>query len=102
MLIILNKSPKSETSESILKIAEYLAKKGENVAVLHIQDASIAVEVKEYCDKLEKSKIHAYCLKADLEVRGRNQTSKNVKLIDYKQWVELLMNEHDKTVSWTS
>jgi len=99
LLIILSKSATSET----VQIAEHLAKKGENVAILHVQDACVAVTIKEYCDKLERSKIHVYSLKADLEARGlRNKTGKNVRLIDYKQWVELLMEEHDKIVSWTS
>ncbi|HKZ92959.1 MAG TPA: sulfurtransferase complex subunit TusB [Candidatus Bathyarchaeia archaeon] len=102
MLIILSRPATAEAHESIFQIAEKLSRKGESIAVLHIQDASIAVTMKEYCDELVKSKIGVYSLKADLEARGLlKKVNKEVKLIDYKQWVDLLMNEHNRIVSWT-
>jgi sulfur relay protein TusB/DsrH len=92
-----------EDSASILKLAERLAEKGEGIAFLHIQDACKATESREYCDRLLKARIKVYALKADVEARGLTaEMHPSVKIIDYKQWVSLLMNGHNKTVSWTS
>ena len=90
-------------SASIFDVAARLAEKGEGIAILHIQDACSTVASKEYCDRLLRSKIDAYALKADVEARGFAERMRpNVKTVDYKQWVSLMMNEHDKIVSWTS
>jgi len=103
MLIILSKSPWAENYGSILEIARKAAENGEKVAVLHIQDACIAVTMNEYCDKLAEKRIDVYALKADCEARGLAQkVSPKVKLIDYKQLINLVMREHDKIVSWTT
>jgi len=102
MLIIFSRSPESENG-SILEIARKAVENGEKVAVLYIQDACIAVTMNEYCDKLAENKIEIYALKADCEARGlKEKVSPKVKIIDYKQWVELIMTEHDKIVSWTT
>ena len=103
MLIILSKSLTPEDSASILDMAARLAEKGERIAILHIQDACSAVASKEHCDRLLKSKIKVYALKADVEARElAERMHQNAKIVDYKQWVSLMMNEHDKIVSWTS
>jgi len=103
MLIILNKSPRTENYDSILEIAKKAAEDGENVAVLYIQDACIAATINEYCDKLAENKIEVYALKADCEARGLvEKASRKVRIIDYKQWVKFMMSEHKKIVSWTS
>ena len=93
----------ADDSASILDVAARLAEKGERIAILHVQDACSAVASKEYCDRLLKDKINVYALKADVEVRGLiERMHTKAKIIDYKQWVSLMMNGHNKIVSWTS
>jgi len=102
MLIILNKSPWAENYGSILEIAKKTVENGEKTAVLYIQDACIAATMSEYCDKLFENKIDVYSLKADCEARGlMNRLRPRVKVINYRQWVKLVMMAHDKIVSWT-
>jgi sulfur relay protein TusB/DsrH len=103
MLIILSKSPRAENYDSILEIARKTAANGEKVAVLYIQDACIATTMNEYCDRLFENRIDVYALKADCEARGLiDKLRPKVKVIDYKQWVKLVMMTHDKIISWTS
>jgi sulfur relay protein TusB/DsrH len=102
MLIILNRSPWAENWSFILEIAKKMAEKGEKVAVLHVQDACIAATISEYCDKLADNNVEVYALSADCKARGLTEISEKVKLVDYKQCVKLMMNEHEKIVSWTS
>jgi sulfur relay protein TusB/DsrH len=103
MLIILSKSPRAENYGSILEIARKTATNGEKVAVLYIQDACIAATMNEYCDRLFENRIDVYALKADCEARGLiDKLRPKVKVIDYKQWVKLVMMTHDKIISWTS
>lgn len=103
MLIILSKSPQGQNLNSVLEIASATVEKGERVAILHIQDACTAVTMNEYCERLAENKIDAYALKADCEARGLvEKTGKGVELIDFKQWVKLVMSEHNNVVSWTS
>lgn len=103
MLIILSKSPTARNDASILEIVGKLREKGENVAIMHIQDACIATTMNEYCKKLVRRKITLYSLKADLKARGLlEKVNAHVRLVDYKQWINLLMHEHSKIVSWTS
>ena len=103
MLIIFSRSPWSENLGFILEAAEKAAAKGEKAAALHIQDAIIAVTLSEYCARLTDHNIEVYVLKADCEARGfLGKVSSKAKVIDYRQWVKLMMNEHDKIVSWTS
>ena len=84
-------------------MAARLAEKGEGITILHIQDACTAVASREYCDRLLEGKINVYALKADVKVRGLiERMHPNAKIIDYKQWVSLMMNGHNKIVSWTS
>jgi len=102
MLIILSKSPLTGNYCSILEIAKKTAENGEKTTVLYIQDACIAATMNEYCDKLFENKIDVYSLKADCEARGlMDKLRPRVKVIDYKQWVKLVMMTHDKIVSWT-
>jgi sulfur relay protein TusB/DsrH len=83
-------------------LAGKLAEKGEEIAFLHIQDACKAITSMEYCDKLVKDGIKVYALKADVEARKLIEKMRpGVELIDYKQWVSLLMDKHDRIVSWT-
>jgi sulfur relay protein TusB/DsrH len=103
MLIILNKSPLAENYGSIIGVAKKAVDKGEKVAILCIQDACIAATVNEYCEKLAESKIDVYALKADCEARGLLQkVSLMVRIVDYRQWVRLVMIAHKNIVSWTS
>lgn len=100
MLIILSKSPSVNCYDSILKIAE---KAREKVAILHIQDACIAATMDEYCERLAEGRINSYVLRADCEARGLlEKVGRDIKAIDYKEWVDLLMKKHDKIVSWTT
>jgi sulfur relay protein TusB/DsrH len=103
LLIILSKSTTTRTNGSILEIAGKLREKGENTAIMHIQDACIATTMNEYCEKLARRKITLYSLKADLKARGLlERVNPHVRIVDYKQWIDFLMNEHSKIVSWTS
>jgi len=103
MLIILSRSSSVNDYDSILEIAERANEKGEKVAILHIQDACMAATLAEYCERLAEGTINAYVLRADCEARGLlEKVGRNVKIIDYKGWVRLVMNEHDKIVSWTT
>jgi len=103
MLIVLSKSPWAENIGFVLEAAEKVKTKGEKVALMHIQDAVIAATLSEYCTRLTDHDVEVYALKADCEVRGLlRKVSPKARVIDYKQWVKLMMNEHDKIVSWTS
>jgi len=102
MLIILSKSQSVNSYDSTLKIAEKASEKGEKVAILHIQDACIAATIDEYCKRLAEGRIDAYVLKSDLEARGLlEKVGIDVKIVDYKGWVRLVMKEHDKIISWS-
>jgi sulfur relay protein TusB/DsrH len=101
--VILSKSPWAENLGLILETAEKAAAKGEKVAALHIQDAAIAATLSEYCTRLTDHNIEVYALRADCEARGLlGKVSPKAKVIDYMQWVKLIMSEHEKIVSWTS
>jgi len=103
MLIILSKSPSADSYESVLKMAENASSKGEKAAVLHIQDACIAATIEKHCMRLSEAKIKLYALKADCIARGLSgKLGKDVKIIDYGEWVRLLMKENESVVSWTS
>lgn len=102
MLIILSKSPSVNGFDSILELAENASEKGEKVAILHIQDACNAVTLDEYCKRLAVGRINAYVLRADCEARGLvKKIGRDIKIVDYKGWVRLVMKEHQKIVSWT-
>jgi len=93
----------AEDSVSIFKLAGKLAEKGEEISFLHIQDACKATTSAEYCDKLLEARIKTYALRADVEARRLTiKMQPGVELIDYRQWVSLLMDRHDRIVSWTS
>jgi len=80
-----------------------LAEKGERIAVLHIQEACMATTSSGHCGRLLKNKMNVYALKADVEARGLTERlCSDVKTIDYRQWVSLLMSAHEKIISWTS
>jgi sulfur relay protein TusB/DsrH len=84
-------------------MAEKSSGKGEKVAILHIQDACIAVTVDDYCKRLADRRIDAYALKTDCKARGLLQkVGRDVRIVDYKEWVKLVMKEHGSVVSWTS
>lgn len=103
MLIILSKSPSAASYESILKIAEKSSGREEKTAILHIQDACIAVTMDDYCERLAEARIDAYALKADCEARGPLQkVGRDIMIVDYKEWVKLVVMEHGSVVSWTS
>jgi len=102
MLIILSKSPFVSDYESLVKLASKAVEKGERVAILHIQDACIAVTLDRYLRKVVSLGIEVYALKEDCEARGLLQKIKNgARTVDYKGWVDLVMNKHNKIVSWT-
>ncbi len=93
----------AEDSTSILKLAGKLAEKREDIALLNIQEACKATASAEYCSKLREASIKVYALRADVEARKlTKKMHPSVELIDYKQWVSLLMDKHGKVVSWTS
>jgi len=86
-----------------LKLAENVCEKGENVTILHIQDACIAATLDEHCERLAEARINAYVLKADCQARGLlEKAGRDIKIVDYREWVTLVMKEHDKIVSWTT
>jgi len=102
MLIILSKSPFTSDCESLVKLASKAIEKGESVAILHIQDACAAVTSDKYLKKVASSEIEICVLKEDCEARGLLEKIKaRIRTVDYKGWVNLVMNEHDKIVSWT-
>ena len=102
MLIILGKSPFVGDYASILDIALRAVQKGEKVGVLHIHDSCIALTSDEYSKKLVDAGLNVYVLKADCEARGLlKKIKKEVKIVDYKDWVKLVMDKHDRIVSWT-
>jgi len=103
MLIILSKSPSATSYESILKIAEKSDGRGEKAAILHIQDACIAVTMDDYCERLAGARIDVYALKADCEARGLLQkVGRGVIIVGYKEWVKLVVKERGSVISWTS
>jgi len=102
LLIILTKSPAVGDYNSVLEIVTNAVEKGEKVAVLHVQDACIAATLDEYCERLAEERIDAYVLRADCEARGLlDKVGREVKIIDYKEWVKLVMKTHSTIVSWT-
>jgi sulfur relay protein TusB/DsrH len=102
LLIILSKSPFVGDYESILDMAFKAVRKGEKVGVLHIQDSCIALTLDGYFEKLVDAGLNVYVLKADCEARGiSKKVKKGVKMVDYKGWVKLVMEEYDRIVSWT-
>jgi len=103
MLIILSKSINDGSQNTLLNIVAESAKKDDKIVVLHIQDACTAATSSKYCDRLLQSKIRVYALKPDIEARGLNgKICAGVKIVDYKQWVDLLIRDHSKIISWTS
>jgi len=101
-LIILSKSPFVGDYASILAIALRAAQKGEKVGVLHIHDSCIALTSDAYSEKLVDAGLKVYALKADCEARGLlKKIKKGVKIVDYNDWVKLVMDEYDRIVSWT-
>jgi len=101
LLIILNKSPFVGDYASLLDITRRMAQE-EKVGVLHIHDSCIALTSEEYFKRLVDAGLKVYALKADCEARGiLKKVKKGVKIVDYKGWVKLVMEEYDRTVSWT-
>ncbi len=99
MLLILSKSPFPEHHETFLEIASEAVEK-EEVGILHIQDACIAVTLDEYCRKAVKNGVNLYVLKDDCQARGLlEKVQKGVKVVDYEGWVKLVMDEHERIVS---
>jgi sulfur relay protein TusB/DsrH len=102
LLIILSKSPFVGDYASIFNMALRAVQKGEKVGVLHIHDSCIALTSDEYSKRLVDAGLNVYALKADCEARGLlKKMKKGVKIVDYKDWVRLVMDEYDRIVSWT-
>jgi len=102
LLIILSKSPFVGDYASIFDMALRAVQKGEKVGVLHIHDSCVALTSDEYSKKLVDAGLNVYALKADCEARGLlKKIKKGVKIVDYKDWVKLVMDEYDRIVSWT-
>jgi sulfur relay protein TusB/DsrH len=92
----------NEDSASILMLTRKLAEKRKDIALLHIKEACRATTSAEYCSKLREASIKVYALRADVEARKlTKKMHPGVELIDYKQWVSLLMDKRGKVVSWT-
>ena len=101
MLIILSKSPFVGDYASILDIALSAVQKGERVGVLHIHASCTALTSGEYSKKLVDAGLNVYALKADCKARGLlKKIKKRVKIVDYRDWVKLVMDEYNKIVSW--
>ena len=93
----------AEDQVSIFKLAGKLAEKGEEVAFLHFQEACKATASAEHCSRLLEARIRIYALRSDVEARKMTKKMHpSVELIDYTQWVSLLMDKHGRVVSWTS
>ena len=102
MLIILSKSPFVGDYSSILDMAVRAAEKGEKVGVLHIHDSCTALTSGEYSKRVVDAGINVYALKADCKARGLlKKIKKRAKIVDYRDWVKLVMDEYDRIVSWT-
>lgn len=102
MLIILGKSPFVGDYDSILGIARRAVEKGEKVGVIHIQDSCTALTLDKYSENLVEAGLNVYALKADCEARGlMNKIKKEVKIVDYRDWVRLVMDNYERIVSWT-
>jgi len=102
MLIILSKSLFDCDYGSLVKLASKMVEKGVSVAILHIQDACIAVTLDTYLREFVTSGIEIYVLREDCEVRGLlHKIEDGIRTVDYKGWVDLVMNRHDKVVFWT-
>jgi sulfur relay protein TusB/DsrH len=100
-LVILRKPFFSNNNTSILDIALKAAKEGEKVGILHIHDSCILLTSDKYYKKLVDAGFNVYALEADCEARGLLEKTKGVKLVTYREWVQLVMNEYKKIVSWT-
>jgi len=101
LLIILGKSPFVGDYASILDMALRAVQKGEKVGVMHIHDSCAALTSAEYSKRLVDAGLDAYALKADCEARGLlKKIKKGVKIVDYKDWVRLVMDEYHRIVSW--
>ena len=101
MLIILSKSPFVGSFDSLLRMASKIVEMGEKVGILHIQDACVALTLPQYLRKMTNYKFDLYGLKADCEARGLlKKIDKRVTIVDYQGWVKLVMDKHDKIVSW--
>ena len=102
MLIILSKSPFFGDYSSILNVALRAVQKGEKVGILHIHDSCTTLTSGEYSKKLVDAGLNVYALKADCEARGLlKKIKKRVKIVDYRDWAKLVMDEYDRIVSWT-
>jgi len=100
LLVILSKPFSANNGTSILDIAFKAAKEGEKVGILHIHDSCIMLTSDQYYQKLVNAGFNVYALKADCEARGLLKKTKGVKLVTYREWVQLVMNEYKKIVSW--
>ena len=101
MLIILGKSPFVGDYASILDMALRAVQKGEKVGVIHIHDSCTALTSGKYSKKLVDTGLKVYALKADCEARGlMKKIKEGVKIVDYKDWIRLVMDKYDRIVSW--
>jgi sulfur relay protein TusB/DsrH len=101
LLIILSKSPFVYDYASIFDMALRAVQKGEKVGVMHIHDSCMALTSGKYSKKLVDAGLKVYALKADCEARGLiKKIKEGVKIVDYKDWVRLVMDKYDRTVSW--
>ena len=98
----MSKLTTAEDTVFVFKLTGRLAERGEEIAFLHIQDACEAITSAEYCDKLLDASIKIYALDTDVESRkSAGRILPSVELINYRQWVSLLMDKHHRIVSWT-
>jgi len=101
-LLILSKSPYESSYETVLRLALTLSKKGEKIGMMHIQNASIACTIREYMKHAIGSGLEVYVLGNDCEARGiLKKIASGVKVVSYKDFVELLMNKFEKAISWS-
>jgi sulfur relay protein TusB/DsrH len=68
---------------------------------MHIHDSCTALTSGKYSTKLVDAGLNVYALKADCEARGLlKKIKEGVKIVDYQDWVRLVMDKYDRIVSW--
>ena len=82
---------------------ESLVFASEGDAILLTQDAVLALQspitLASFLAKCESISVGVYALQEDCSLRGVENQYPNIQLIDYKGFVELVI-EHSKQVSW--
>ncbi len=92
MLMIVKYPPSREISRKKLE----LAKEGDVVVL--IQDAVLYALGDPVIDELREKGIEVYALREDFEIRGYSEDQSKVGLVDYSQFVDLVVEKGEKTI----